>query len=291
MKTSAGLFLTDILPHKRGLYSKIVKNKVFGKHPSHYVFDTLKKSGVDGVEVFLPSFSKITANVIEELKEHLNREKMEALSLHQSLRFFTKTKLAEIEHLFEYAKILGAKVIVLHVSLAGSQIFKKEYIDTIHRLQEQYGIKVGFENKEKVIGTRSKNKFHWHQEEFPKLMKKNNFYITLDTTHLAQAGGDIIKFFKEHKDSIINIHLSDYKHHFLNSTLRPFRFKHMPLGKGHLPIQQFLEVLYKEKYKGLVTMEIHTDLDGMCESARVINYLRDLEGKNPQKRESTSKRK
>jgi sugar phosphate isomerase/epimerase len=94
--------------------------------------------------------------------------------------------------------------------------------------------------------------------------------MTLDTTHLGQAGGDIVKFFKKNKGKIVNIHLGDYKHHPLNTTLRPFRYKHLPLGHGQLPIQEFLETLRKEKYQGLITMEIHTNLEGMCQSAKLI---------------------
>lgn len=276
MKTSAGLFLTDILPSQRKLYSKIVSNKIFGRHPSHYVFETLKRSGVDGIEVFLPSFQELTAETFIELKQLLDLENMPAFSLHQPLRFLTKTKIPETEQLFEYGKLLGVEVLVIHIGLAGKQIFEEEYVDTIHLLQKRYGIRVGFENREHVIGSTKRTMYHWHEKEFAKVIKENDLYITLDTTHLAQAGGDIVQFFKDNKNRIINIHLSDYKHHFLNTTLRPLRYKHMPLGKGTLPIKEFLELLYKEKYDGLVTMEIHTDLQGMCESARIINYLREI---------------
>ncbi len=277
MKTSAGLFYTDILPHKRKMFHKVVKNNVFGTYPASNVFTKLKKSGVDGIELLLPSYIKVTYDDIAELKTFLDEHKMVVLSLHESLRFFSKTKLTEITKLFHMADMLNAKVIVLHIGLAGKQIFDERYIKTLHSLEKKYGIKIGFENREKVIGSRKHDMYHWHQEEFPKLLKKNDFYITLDTTHLAQAGGDIIEFFKQYKDRIINIHLSDYKHHFLNSSLRPFRYKHMPLGKGQLPIQTFLEVLNHEKYKGLVTMEIHTDLEGMSESAKLINLLKKIE--------------
>lgn len=276
MKTSAGLFLTDILPSRRKLYSKIVSNKIFGRHPSHYVFETLKRSGVDGIEVFLPSFQELKPETFIELKQMLDLEKMPALSLHQPLRFLTKTKVPEIEQLFEYGKLLGVEVLVMHIGLAGKQIFSKEYVSAIHLYQKRYGIKVGFENREHVIGASKKTSYHWHETEFARVMRENDLYITLDTTHLGQAGGDIVRFFKDNKNRIINIHLSDYKHHFLNSTLRPFRYKHLPLGKGTLPIKEFLSVLYKEKYEGLITMEIHTDLEGMCESAKIINYLREI---------------
>ena len=104
-------------------------------------------------------------------------------------------------------------------------------------------------------------------------MAENNFDITLDTTHLAHSGGDIIEFFEKNKERIINIHLSDYRPHLLNGSLRPFRYKHLPLGKGVLPIEEFIKLLKKENYSGLLTMEIHTDLHGMCESAEKITSI------------------
>ena len=272
MKTSAALFLTDILPQKRKLFSKIVKNKIFGNLVPDEVFATLRKSGVDGIELFLPSYAKVRFDDIKEAKEVLDIHHMPVLSVHQSLRFFSKTKIAEITTLFAMADVMGAKVIVLHMSSAGKQLFDKEYTDTLHSLEEKYGIKVGFENREKYIGSLFDG-YGWDQEKFATLMKESGFSITLDTTHLAQAGGDIVKFFRDNKDRIINIHISDYKPHFLNSSLRPFRFKHLPLGKGKLPIDEFISTLKKEKYKGLVTMEMHTDLQGMCESAEVINNI------------------
>lgn len=269
MKTSAGLFLTDILPHKRRLFNKIIKNKVFEKTSADYVFPELKKSGVDGIELFLPSFAKFTFEDIKELKGLLDSHKMPVLSVHQALRFFSKTRIAEITKLFHIADTVSAKVIVLHVQLAGKQIFDKEYVDTLHSLEKKYGIKIGFENREKHL--MPGKKYNWHSDEFALLMEKNKFHITLDTTHLAQAGGDIVEFFKQNKKRIVNIHLSDYKHHVLNSSLRPFRYKHLPLGKGKLPIEAFLKTLRSEKYAGFVTMEIHTDLKGMCDGAKVIN--------------------
>ena len=102
-------------------------------------------------------------------------------------------------------------------------------------------------------------------------MKENEFFVTFDTTHMAHSGGDIVTFFKHNKDRIVNIHLSDYKSNMLNSSLRPLRFKHLPLGEGELPIEEFIKLLRKENYKGLLTMEINTDLAGMCESARIIH--------------------
>lgn len=265
--------MTDILPHRRNFLGKIVKNRVFGNHPPDHVFQTLKKSGVDGIEIFLPSFAGVTDHDLLAVKKIIEKNKLKIFSVHQSLRFLTKTRVLEITRLFHLASLVSAKVIVLHISLAGKQIFDKEYIECLHSLEKTYGIKIGFENREKIVGTFKKG-HTWHGEEFAKVLRNASFHITLDTTHLAQAGGNIVHFFKENKDRIVNIHLSDYRHHYLNSTLRPFRYKHLPIGKGDLPLKKFLEILHKERYDGLVTMEMHTDLDGMCESAKIISDIK-----------------
>jgi sugar phosphate isomerase/epimerase len=269
MKTSAVLFLTDILPEKRRFFNKIVKNRVFQDLPRDEVFETLKKSGVDGIELLLPSSSDTLLQDINEIKKALEEHHMPVLSVHQALRFLSTTKIDEIKELFEIAKTLSAKVITLHMNTAGKQLFDQQYIDSIHELQKKYNIKVGFENREKYFGS-MRSKYGWDEHAFPELIISRKFNMTLDTTHLAQAGGDIIQFFKRNKDNIVNIHISDYKPHILNNSLRPLRFKHLPLGKGSLPIKEFIEMLHKEKYEGLVTMEIHTDLDGICEGARQI---------------------
>lgn len=270
MKTSTSLMLTDIMPHKRSWFTKVVKNKVFDTKSPDQVFASLKASGVQGIELLLPSYTRITQKDLQEVKTMLTENNMPVFSVHQTLRFFTKTKLQEIEELFELTQFLSAGVIVLHMNSAGKQVFDKHYIAAVHKLQKKYGIKVGFENREKFIGSLLRP-YGWHAEKFSNLMQEDDFFITFDTTHLAHSGGDIITFFKHNKDRIVNIHLSDYKHHVLNSSLRPLRFKHLPLGKGELPIEDFLTVLHKENYKGLLTMEINTDLAGMCESARIIS--------------------
>lgn len=268
MKLSVAVLLTDLLPHRRKLIHKIVKNKIFDGLPSKTVISKLKKAGVTGVEVLLPS-SSVRHETLIEVKEVLSKNKMEIYSLHQALRFITKTKIEEINDLFEHAKLLGTKVIVLHMNTAGKQILNPKYISEIKKLQKKYNVKVGFENREKHIGSRHRS-YGWDEIHFGKLMQKEDLFITLDVCHLGHSKGDIIDFFNKNKNRVINIHLSDYKNHFLNSSLRPIRFKHLPLGEGELPIKEFLRTLKKEKYNGLLTLEIKTDLKGILESAAIV---------------------
>ncbi len=268
MKLSVTLFLTDILPKRRRISNKIVKNKIIGKTDISDVYSQLKKSGVEGIELFLPS--RVNTAEIQEVKELLDKNDIKVLSVHPPLRFFTQTTLSELSELFEIALLLSAKVIVLHIQQAGFQIFSEKYIAGIQELQNKYRIKIGVENRERLAGSRLKP-HSWDEYKFADLMKKNNLNITLDTTHLAQAGGNIINFFKNNKERIVNIHLSDYKAHFLHTTILPVHDRHLPLGKGNLPIVEFLNTLRKEKYQGMVTLEVHSDLEGILDCIKIIN--------------------
>lgn len=271
MKTSISLFLSDILPHRKKAYHKVVKSKIFKGKKTEEVFTALKKLGLDGFELLLPQYANITNNDILEIEELTKKNKFPVLSVHQTLRFITTTKIKEITRLFEIAQMLQAKVIVLHINSAKKQIFNETYIQELHELEKKYGVTVTFENMEK----HAQSYFHahrWHPIKFADLVKKIDFHITFDTVHLAHSGGDIITFYKENMDRISNIHLSDYRFHPLNSSLRPMRFKHMPLGKGELPIDKFIALLEKENYNGLLTLEINSDMAGVEQSMGVINH-------------------
>lgn len=273
MKTSVSLFLSDILPYKRKLYHKIVKNDIFGTQTPDENFPLLKKAGLDGIEVCLPQYIETTDEDVTEIKALTKKHKLPVLSVHQALRFFTATKVPEIERLVQIASDLEAPIVVLHMSTARKQIFNQVYLDRLHVLEKQYDVVITFENMEKYIGSLS-SKYRWEGITFSELIKKTDFNITFDIVHLAHSGGDILEFYKNNKERIANIHISDYRYNAFNSSLRPLRYKHMPLGAGDLPITEFLQLLKQEHYQGLLTMEIHTDLAGICESASIIQASR-----------------
>src|SRR5260370_34527201 len=104
MKTSVSLFLSDILPHRRKLFHKVIKNKIFKNQSTADVFKHLRKSGVDGFELMLPQYAITTDNDILEVNELATTCDFPILSVHQALRFFTATKIAEIQRLCEIAQ-------------------------------------------------------------------------------------------------------------------------------------------------------------------------------------------
>jgi sugar phosphate isomerase/epimerase len=266
MKISAWIFATDLLPNKRSLIEKLGnKGNLFTNAKPKEVFEKLKSSGVEGIELLLPiNFSntdfQYLKNIFDESGAIVN-------SVHQPLRLITRTNVKEIEMLFLFAKKFSAKLIVLHLYNAKVQIFNKQYLETLHKLEEDYGIKVTFENTQKFAQIFNKKRY-WDGQIFADVVKNAGFSITLDTTHLADAGGDMIAFYKQNKERVINIQVSDYRAKWPRPGL------HLVPGMGDLPMEEFLKVLKDNKYDGFITMEIKTDLEGLCESAKFIRkYL------------------
>jgi sugar phosphate isomerase/epimerase len=266
MKISVWIFASDLLLASSSLSEKLGnKGNLFKNANAKDVFAKLKASGVDGIELLLPP--NFTDTNFKTIKQLFDANKIGVNSIHQPLRWMTKTDTEEIEKLFVFTKQFGAKVIVLHLQNAKGQIFNKKYLEALHKLQKDYGIKIGFENTQKFAQVLNKKRY-WDSKTFSEVVKKAGFSITLDTTHLADAGGDIIEFYNQNKEQIINIQLSDYKAKWPRPRL------HLIPGRGDLPIEEFLKVLKNNKYDGLITMEIKTNLEGFCESAKFIRkYL------------------
>lgn len=267
MKLSAWVFLTDLIPSKRNFIDRIVKKNIFQTHSAHIAFSSLQNAGVDGIELLIPSI--VAEKELFEVQHLLQKEKVRVLSLHQPLTIFAKTNIEEIKRLCTIARLFTANVLVLHLDRAKEQIFTETYCTQLHSLEKEYDLKIGFENSQKLFYLLSKS-YTWKADHFSAILSQKDFHITLDTTHLAQAGGDIIKFYMENKNSIVNIHLSDYKSHLFSSTFRPTACTHLPLGQGELPVNDFLRVLKATDYKGLITMEINGTLTELCTSARKI---------------------
>jgi len=280
MKLSAWVAVGDLIQKKketffeRFIIAKFIYQNIFYKKNPTDILISLKKAGVDGIELLLTS--NATDKDLEKAVQMIKNLNMRIFSVHQPLSTLFNIKISEIIKFCQIAKKLEAKVLVLHINVIGNQIFDKKYIADLKELEKEYNIKIAIENSPKSILTIF-NSYCWQENKFSKLIRENDLNITFDTTHLAQAatesdsiGGDIISFYKNNKNRIVNIHLSDYKKHFLNTHLLLTNHTHLPLGKGTLPIREFLQILKQTNYDGLITMEINGNLEELCKSAELI---------------------
>src|SRR5260221_289670 len=268
MKISASIYLGDIVSTKKSLVHKLLARKqTFKKTGFSKSIAQLKNAGVSGIELGIPRL--LNTSEIKRVESILKKNKIKVYSIHQPIHLFKPTKPKEITSLFLLAQQLHAKVIVLHIDSAKSQLLDPAYISFIKKLEKKYAITAGFENSQKHH-VMYRNPVFWHEDIFQTLMHMNDFHITLDTTHLAQAGGGIVRFILNKTFRIVNIHINDYKHHAFAASIRPTTYTHMAIGAGELPIKRFLQTLKKIQYTGLITMEINDSLENICQSAKMI---------------------
>lgn len=270
MKLSVWVFATDLITSKRSYFDKWVKKNIFDDSTTSEVFAKLKASGIDGIELLIPLH--FTNDDLRFIQKILSENNIQVNTIHQPLRLFSKTDLKEIQKLFIIADKLKAKVIVLHLNSAGNQIYNKNYLKNLHELEKKYNVQIGFENHQKHFILACKE-YLWDSKKFSKLLQSIHFGMTLDTTHLATTGKNIVSFLQENINNIVNIHLSDYKSHLFSTSFRPAASTHMPLGDGELPIVEFLEFLKEKKYNGFITLEINTDLEKLCTNAQTVKSV------------------
>lgn len=271
MKLSVWVTVSDVVPARQTLFEKTLdvfdkKHSIFRSFPHTYVFQSLKQAGVNGIELLIPLYA--SDKNIQNLKEILDKNAVPVFSIHQSLSKLHDITLAEIEKLCQIAKMFYATVIVLHAKTLGEKLFDSDFIDTLKKYQEKYNIAFGIENMEK--SRFSTQPYTYNGKDLSSVIKKAGLNMTFDTTHLAQAGEEIIPFYLTNQERIVNIHLSDYKKTWLNIYVLPQIYTHLALGEGELPIEKFLKTLKHEKYKGIITMEINASLTKLCESAIII---------------------
>lgn len=271
MKISAWVSVSDLVPTRQTLFEKIIdffdkKHKMYQTIPHEHIFQSLKQAGVNGLELLIPRHT--SDKNIAEVKKILNNSDFPVHSVHQPLNTRSGIPLSEIEKLCQIAHVFSAMVIVLHSRTLGKCLFNTEFITQLKKFQKKYQINFGIENmaKNPLIS----KPFTYRGKDFSSVVTKTGLSITFDTTHLAQAGDDIIQFYLANKKRIVNIHISDYKKNWVNKHLVSQLNSHLALGEGKLPIEKFLATLKREHYVGLVTMEINAGLTKLCNSAKMI---------------------
>lgn len=274
MKICLFVWVSQLLSTKKTLIQKFnnfiipdPKHKMFATFSVDLILKSIKKAGVDGLELIIPPV--FTERDLKNVKEIVGKHKLKILSIHQSDDSAFGIELPEIERLCVIANEFSAKTITLHMDSLKEKIFDNKFIKELKNIQKKYNITFGIENMPKSPFTLSKV-YAYRGDEFSSVVNKTGLSITLDTTHLGQVTENICDFYIKNKEKIIDIHLSDYKKHWSNKKLLLANGTHLSLGSGELPIAKFLKILKEDNYQGLITMEINANLDKLCQSARMI---------------------
>ncbi len=172
------------------------------------------------------------------------------------------------------ASELGSRIIVFHpgrrtTRYISDSIFMRNSIESLKIITREaldMGLTICIENMENAH-----NQFAVKPETILEILHSveyPNVGIVFDAAH-ANTYGDPIEYYKQIKEHVIHIHLS-------NNYGKTSPKVHMPLYEGTLDIRKFLETLYNHRYQGRIVIE-----GGGCEDikacvARNTTYLRSI---------------
>ncbi|MEO8130346.1 MAG: sugar phosphate isomerase/epimerase family protein [Bryobacteraceae bacterium] len=155
---------------------------------------------------------------------------------------FAKNDESEMKRNFEYAKQLGAPLIVMAPTM--------ETLPFIEKMVKEYNIKAAIHNH----GPEDK---HFPSPESVLSAVKNmdpRMGLCMDIGHSVRAGSDIIAAAKEAGPRLHDMHVKDLKN--LSD-----KDSQVPVGDGVIPIVALFKQLKKMNYKGGVMLEYEVQAD------------------------------
>ena len=163
-------------------------------------------------------------------------------------RVFGTDPRGKIARSVELAQALQAETVVIHPPYRWQAEYAAWLLDRIHEVREETGITIAVENMFPVARRRRGRPITFHRgndldelRQFP--------YLTLDTSHLAVSGGDLLETYRSLADQVVHVHASN--------NAGAGRDSHAPLWDGVLPVDAFLKELGARSYPGHVTLELN----------------------------------
>ena len=216
--------------------------------PLGQVFEAIGKAGFTGAEVMVTSERESQDPIaLKALAEDFGVQipAIHAPFLLLTRRVFSTDPLEKIKRSTELAQEIGAPLIIVHPAFHWQRSYQKFLRNELADFQETEGVTIAMENMF-PLWLRGRG-LTVHQTTGIEDMRKFGA-VTLDTSHLAVSGIDIIRAYEELSDRIVHIHLSN------NAGVG--RDTHAPLTQGVLPIGSFLERLGQTGYSGTITLEL-----------------------------------
>jgi sugar phosphate isomerase/epimerase len=111
--------------------------------------------------------------------------------------------------------------------------------------------------------------------EFPfeityELVEQYNTSICFDTGHLLthySGTESVIEFYRKYRERIVELHLHDGSYEKREGVI--VHRDHIPLGRGVMPVRDFLRELLKSKFNGPIIFELSNE-----EVKESLDYIR-----------------
>ena len=241
------------------------------------VFGLAKEAGFDGIEVLLDGrWDTRQADYLRHLRDSYG---LPVVSLHSPFHLiwvpgWEQDPIWRLKRTVELAEALSARVVVAHPPLGWLRIslrvtgassargfwvglplswfvgrsHARWLCDELESFQRETEVTIAVENMPRLqIGPLG---FDLYQMTHLETLERFR-HLTLDTTHLATRGMDIIQTYERLAGRVAHIHLSNYNGR-----------EHRLPWDGPLPLADFLRRFAQDDYGGIVTLELQPEALG-----------------------------
>jgi sugar phosphate isomerase/epimerase len=213
-------------------------------------FEIANRLGYDGIEVMVWTDAVSQDPVaLRGLSEHYE---LPIVAIHAPTLLLTQLVWGsdpwpKLERSCEVAAEVGAGTVVVHPPFRWQREYAREFVDGVRRLEDRTGVELAVENM-----------FPWRARSREIVaylpgwdpVEHEYRHVTLDLSHAATAGSDVLAMADELGDRLTHVHLTDGSGSNKDEHLIP--------GRGAQPCAELLERLAASGWSGNVVVEVST---------------------------------
>ena len=214
-------------------------------------FETAARLGYDGLEIM------VTADPVSQDVDVLRRlsdyHGVPVLAVHApnlliTQRVWGRDPWRKLSKAREVAELLGARVIVVHPPFRWQREYAREFEAGLTRMGEETDVVFAVENLYPLSpGGVEVTAYapHWDPVEM------DCPHATLDVSHAAVSGSDVLEMAAELGSRLAHVHLGD-------GTKPGLPDEHLVPGRGTQPCAELLSQIGSAGYAGIVVLEVNT---------------------------------
>ncbi|MFT4264973.1 MAG: sugar phosphate isomerase/epimerase [Nocardioides sp.] len=228
-------------------------------------FDWAVGLGYDAVEVMVGVDRDSTS--IESVRQLAEGHGIAVSAIHAPCLLFTQRvwgtePWGKLERSAEMAHAVGARTVVVHPPFRWQRSYARYFVEGIKRLERETGLTYAVENmypwKARSTGRGSRSTEMYVPERDPS--RGDYAHGTLDVSHAAIGGDDVIEMAERWGPRLRHIHLTD--------GTGSAKDEHLVPGRGTMGADTLLRHLVETGFDGEVVVEITTRRAGSREARR-----------------------